>query len=98
MVNYSHITPEAGMVMKKASGDDLPSGRVPGRASDPSRSRDGDDGGYRLFRGFLIGYLGFWYRRQYIGGRRGRGGAGSGHTTPWRGPGLAARPGGVAGP
>ena len=33
MVNYSHITPEAGMVMKKASGDDLPSGRVPGRAS-----------------------------------------------------------------
>ena len=34
MVNYSHITPEAGMVMKKASGDDFPSGRVPGRASD----------------------------------------------------------------
>ena len=34
MVNYSHITPEVGMVMKKASGDDLPSGRVPGRASD----------------------------------------------------------------
>ena len=33
MVNYSHITPEAGMVMK-ASDDDLPSGRVPGRASD----------------------------------------------------------------
>src|SRR3954470_24831418 len=32
MVNYSHITPEAGMVMKKASGDNLPSGRVPGRA------------------------------------------------------------------
>ena len=24
MVNYSHITPEAGMVMKKASGDDSP--------------------------------------------------------------------------
>ena len=34
MVNYSHITPEAGIVMKKASGDDLPSSRVPGRASD----------------------------------------------------------------
>src|SRR4051812_40031939 len=32
MVNYSHITPEAGMVMKKASGDNLPSGRVPERA------------------------------------------------------------------
>ena len=24
MVNYSHITPEAGMVMKKASDDDFP--------------------------------------------------------------------------
>ena len=24
MVNYSHITPEAGMVMKKASGVDSP--------------------------------------------------------------------------
>jgi hypothetical protein len=23
-MNYSHITPEAGMVMKKASGDDFP--------------------------------------------------------------------------
>ena len=34
MVNYSHINPEAGMVMKKVSGDDLPSGRVPGRSSD----------------------------------------------------------------
>src|SRR3954452_13321708 len=31
MVNYSRISPEAGMVMKKASGDNLPSGRVPGR-------------------------------------------------------------------
>src|SRR3954454_4668524 len=32
MVNYSRITPEAGMVMKKASSDNLHSGRVPGRA------------------------------------------------------------------
>jgi hypothetical protein len=23
-MNYSHITPEAGMVMKKSSGDDFP--------------------------------------------------------------------------
>ena len=65
---------------------EFPSLAVPGRASDPSRSRDGDDGGYRLFRGFLIGYLGFSSQGQYIGGRRGRGGAGSGHTTPWYGP------------
>jgi hypothetical protein len=33
------------MVMKKASGDDSLSDRVPGRASGPSRSRDDDGGG-----------------------------------------------------
>ena len=33
--NYSRIIPEAGIVMKKASRMNLPSGRVPGRASDP---------------------------------------------------------------
>ena len=71
---------------------------MPGRASDPSRSRDGDDGGYRLFRGFLIGYLGSSSRGQLIGERRGQGGDGVGQTTSWRGPGLAARLGGVAAP
>jgi hypothetical protein len=48
MVEYSRITPEAGMVMKKASGDVVMiplSGRVPGRASGPSRSRVDDGGG-----------------------------------------------------
>ena len=83
------------MVMKKASRVNSPFGRVPGRASDPSRSRDGDDGGYRLFRGFLIGYLRFLYQRHLIGKRGGRGGALGGHITPWRGPGLATRPGAV---
>src|SRR3954469_12441054 len=39
MANYSDITPEAGMVMKKASGDNLPSGRVPGRAQISLRRR-----------------------------------------------------------
>ena len=41
------------------SGDDLPSGRVLGRAPEPSRSRVDDDGSDGTFRGFLIGYLGF---------------------------------------
>ena len=41
------------------SGDDLLSGRVPGRAPEPSRSRVDDDGGDRTFRGIMIGYLGF---------------------------------------
>ena len=51
MVNYSHITPEVGMVMKKASGDDLPSGRVPGRASDlPSTMVAATDFFLEIFR------------------------------------------------
>ena len=41
------------------SGDDLPSGRMPGRAPEPSRSRVDDDGGDETFHGFLIGCLGF---------------------------------------
>ena len=34
MVNYSHITPEAGMVMKKASGIDSPLRQSAGKSSD----------------------------------------------------------------
>ena len=86
------------MMMKKASRVNSPLRQGARKSFRSPRSRDGDDGGYRLFRGFLIGYLGFSSRRQYIGGRRGRGVAGSGHTTPWRGPGLAAWPGGVVAP
>ena len=37
MVDYSRITSEAGMVMKKPPVMISPSGRVPGRASEPSR-------------------------------------------------------------
>jgi hypothetical protein len=36
-MKYSHITPGAGMVMKKAFGDDFPLRQVPGRASEPSK-------------------------------------------------------------
>ena len=35
--------------------NDLPSGRVPGRAPEPSRSRVDDDGGDETFRGIVIG-------------------------------------------
>jgi hypothetical protein len=38
-VDYSHITPEATMMVEKASG------RVPGRAPGSSRSRVDDGGG-----------------------------------------------------
>jgi hypothetical protein len=43
------------------------SGRVPGRALGPSRSRVDDSGGLRYLSGILIGYLGFSRRGVFIG-------------------------------
>jgi hypothetical protein len=43
------------------------SGRVPGRALGPSRSRVDDSGGMRYLSGILIGYLGFSRRGVFIG-------------------------------
>jgi hypothetical protein len=43
------------------------SGRVPGRASGPSRSWVDDDGGSRCVSEKLIGYLGFSCRGVFIG-------------------------------
>ena len=43
------------------------SGRVPGRASGPSRSWVDDGGGSRCVSGKLIGYLGFSRRGVFIG-------------------------------
>jgi hypothetical protein len=58
-MNYSRITPEAGMVMKRPPVMISLSGRVPGTASEPSRTRVDDDGGYGTFRGWRFGPLGF---------------------------------------
>jgi hypothetical protein len=55
------------MAMKKTSVAIPLSGRVPGRASGPSRSRVNDDGGSRCVSGKLIGYLGFSRRGVFIG-------------------------------
>ena len=44
-----------------------PSGRVPGRASEPSRDGFGVDGGYGTLRGFLLGSLGFLRDGEYMG-------------------------------
>ena len=44
-----------------------PSGRVPGRASEPSRDGFGVDGGYGTLRVFLLGYLGFFRDGDYMG-------------------------------
>ena len=47
------------MVMKNASGVISLSGRVSGRASEPSQTRADDDGGVGTFHGIVLGYLGF---------------------------------------
>jgi hypothetical protein len=56
------------MAMKKTSLVVIPlSGRVPGRASGPSRSRVDDGGGSRCISGKVIGCLGFSRRGVFIG-------------------------------
>ena len=58
-MNYSHITLEGIMAMKNAPRVIFPSGRVPGSASEPSRTRVDDGGGVGDFRGIVLGYLGY---------------------------------------
>ena len=65
-----------------------PSGRVPGRASEPSRSRVGDGGGLGCFLENMIWYRGFPRRRQFIGERVIRGGDGVAQVGPTCGQGL----------
>ena len=43
------------------------SGRVPGRASEPSRTRVGDDGRDGTFHGIVLGCLGFSRYGEYMG-------------------------------
>ena len=59
------------------------SGRVPGRASEPSRTRVDDGGGDGCFSRILIGFLGFSRRGDYIGERAASVEARGGHTTWW---------------
>jgi hypothetical protein len=63
-------------------------GRVPGRASEPSRSCIDDSGGLQYVSGKLIGPLGFSLQREYIGRRAMSGGGLGGLTTWWRGLGV----------
>ena len=53
----------------EASGDDLPSDRVPGRASELPRSEIDDDGRDRTFRGISVFVLGFLRHGVFIGER-----------------------------
>jgi hypothetical protein len=64
------------------------SGRVPGRASGPSRSRINNDGGLQYVFWKIDRVLGFSHRGEYIGGRAMSGGGLGGLSTWWRGPGV----------
>jgi hypothetical protein len=68
------------------------SGRVPGRASGPSRSRVDDDAGSRYVSRKLIDPLGFSRRGEYIGEGAASGSGPGGHTPGGAGQGLAAPP------
>ena len=63
-----------------------PSGRVPGRASEPSRDGFGVDGGYGTLRGFLLGSLGFLRDGEYMGEEAESEETWWGQTHPRRGP------------
>ena len=73
-----------------------PSGRMPGRASEPSRARVDDGGGDGTFRGWRLGYLGFSRTDECIGERARSVRARGAHTIPRRGQRWAAPRGGVA--
>ena len=91
-MNYSRITSEEGMVMKSPPVMIPLSGRVTGRASEPSRTRVDDGSGYGTFRGWRLGSLGFSRGNQYIGGRAMSVGARGAHTL-WRRVQVAHPPG-----
>jgi hypothetical protein len=65
------------------------SGRVPGRASRPSRSRLTMVAAYSRFRGKLIGVFRFSRRGEFIGGRAASGSGPGAHTRPQHGQGVA---------
>jgi hypothetical protein len=72
-------------------------GRVPGRASGPSRSHVNDGGGLQYVSWKLIRFFKFSHRGEYIGGRAASGGGPGAHTIPRCGQGVArAMGGGVA--
>ena len=78
------------MVMKSPPMMIPLSGRVPGRASEPSRTRVDDDGG--TFHGWRLGYLEFSREKVEIGGRATSVGARGAHTLWPRDQGAGAAP------
>jgi hypothetical protein len=74
------------------------SGKVPGRASGPSRSRDDDGGGLQYVFWKSVRPFGFSRQREFIGGGAMSGGGPGGHTTWWHGQGWPMPPYGAAAP
>jgi hypothetical protein len=68
------------------------SGRVPGRASGPSRSRINDGGGLQYVLRKIDRALSFSRRGEYIGGRAASGGGPAGLTPGGAARGWAASP------
>ena len=93
MVNYSHITLEAGMVMKKASGVDSPLRQSAGKSSDLPETMAAV---YGLLSGYPSLYLGFSRRGDYIGEGGESEAVQGGHTLARRGQGVARAWGGMA--
>ena len=67
MVNYSRITEEVMVLMKKPSVSESPSGRAPERALDGILRRQKLAAAEKYFRGSLTQ---FWNFQEFIGGRR----------------------------
>jgi hypothetical protein len=65
------------------------SGRVPGRAFGPSRTRVDDGGGLQYIPWKSVRALGFSRRSEYIGGGAMSEGGPGAHTTWWHGQGVA---------
>jgi hypothetical protein len=65
------------------------SGRVPGRASGPSRSWDDGSGGLQYVSWKSVRLLGFSRRREFIDERAMSEGGPGGHTTWWHSQGVA---------
>jgi hypothetical protein len=64
------------------------SGRMPGRASRPSRSHVNDSGGLQYVLWKINRVFRFSHRGEYIGGKAASGGGLGGPTTWWHGQGL----------
>ena len=87
-MNYSHITPEAGMVMKMASGDNSPLRQSAGKSSRTPRDGFDDGGGVGVFCGIWLSVLGIFRFGEYMGERASSVDALGPHTYPRRGPGV----------